>query len=62
MLMTLGKKRYYEQKWKEWERHIEAVSGSLCGRLANLVFANCRRADRIFAVTLRDRSTAIRGY
>jgi hypothetical protein len=38
MTSTLGKeKRYYEQKWKEWERHIEAVTGSLYGIADDLV-------------------------
>lgn len=38
MMTTLGKeKRYYEQKWKEWERHIETVTGSLYGIAGDLV-------------------------
>lgn len=38
MMATLGKeKRYYEQKWKEWERHIETVTGSLYGIAGDLV-------------------------
>jgi hypothetical protein len=38
MMTTLGKeKRYYEQKWKEWERHIEMVAGSLYGIAGDLV-------------------------
>lgn len=38
MLSTLGKeRRYYEQRWKEWERHIEAVAGSLSGIAGDLV-------------------------
>ena len=38
MMKTLGKeKRYYEQKWKEWERHIETVGGGLFGIAADLV-------------------------
>ena len=38
MMTTLGKeKRYYEQKRKEWERHIETVTGSLFGIAADLV-------------------------
>ena len=38
MMQTLGKeKRYYEQKWKEWERHIDTVGGSLFGIAADLV-------------------------
>jgi hypothetical protein len=37
MMTTLGKeKRYYEQKWKEWERHIEMVAGSLYGIAGDL--------------------------
>lgn len=38
MLSTLGKeRRYYEQRWKDWERHIETVAGSLCGIAGDLV-------------------------
>lgn len=38
MMRILGReKRYYEQKWKEWERHIETVGGSLFGIAADLV-------------------------
>jgi hypothetical protein len=38
MMTTLGKeKRYYEQRWKEWERHIETVVGSLYGIAGDLV-------------------------
>ncbi|HEY3733840.1 MAG TPA: DUF2130 domain-containing protein [Streptosporangiaceae bacterium] len=38
MMTTLGKeRRYYEQRWKEWERHIEAVAGSLYGIANDLV-------------------------
>jgi hypothetical protein len=38
MMATLGKeKRYYEQKWKEWVRHIETVTGSLYGIAGDLV-------------------------
>lgn len=37
-MSTLGKeKRYYEQRWKDWERHIEAVAGSLYGIAGDLV-------------------------
>jgi hypothetical protein len=38
MMTTLGKeKRYYEQRWKEWEHHIETVVGSLYGIAGDLV-------------------------
>jgi len=38
MMATLGKeKRYYEQRWKEWERHIETVTASLYGIAGDLV-------------------------
>jgi hypothetical protein len=38
MTTTLGKeKRYYEQKWKEWERHIETVTGSIYGIVGDLI-------------------------
>ena len=38
MMATLSKeKRYYEQKWKERERHIETVTGSLYGIAGDLV-------------------------
>jgi hypothetical protein len=38
MTSTLGKeRRYYEQRWKEWERHIETVAGSLYGIAGDLV-------------------------
>jgi hypothetical protein len=37
-MTTLAKeKRHYKQKWKEWERHIETVGGSLFGIAADLV-------------------------
>ena len=38
MLSTLGKeRRYYEQRWKDWERHIETDAGSLYGIAGDLV-------------------------
>jgi hypothetical protein len=38
MTATLGKeRRYYEQKWKEWERLIENVAGSIYGIAGDLV-------------------------
>jgi hypothetical protein len=38
MMTTLGKeRRYYEQRWTEWERHIEAVAASLYGIAGDLV-------------------------
>jgi hypothetical protein len=38
MLSTLGKeRRYYEQRWKDWERDIEIVAGSLYGIAGDLV-------------------------
>jgi hypothetical protein len=38
MLSTLGKeKRYYEQRWKDWERDINAVSGSVYGIASDLI-------------------------
>ena len=38
MMATLSKeKRYYEQKWKEWERHIETAGGNLLGIAADLI-------------------------
>lgn len=38
MLATLGKeRRYYEQRWRDWERHIEAVAGGLYGIAGDLV-------------------------
>jgi len=34
MMTTLGKeKRYYEKKWKEWERHVETVAQASSGLL-----------------------------
>lgn len=38
MLATLGKeRRYYEQRWRDWERHTEAVGGGLYGIAGDLV-------------------------
>lgn len=38
MLSTLGKEqRYYEQRWKDWERHIDVMTGSLYGIAGDLV-------------------------
>jgi hypothetical protein len=38
MLSTLGKeRRYYEQRWKDWERHIDVMTGSLYGIAGDLV-------------------------
>jgi hypothetical protein len=38
MTTTLGReRRYYEQKWKEWERLIENVAGSVYGIADDLV-------------------------
>lgn len=38
MMTTLrNEKRYYQQRWKDWERHMESVVGGLYGIAADLV-------------------------
>jgi hypothetical protein len=38
MTGTLGKeRRYYELRWKEWEKHIETIVASLYGIAGDLV-------------------------
>lgn len=38
MTRTLGReKRYYELRWKEWERDIGTVVASICGIAGDLV-------------------------
>jgi hypothetical protein len=38
MMVTLAKeKRYYQQRWAEWERHIESATSGLYGIAADLV-------------------------